>query len=70
MQKPTIGRIVFYKATNRDSEPKPAMILSVNGDKVDLNVQTPGKVEYVRNATQAESFETAEGGQWAWPERV
>ena len=67
---PTPGRIVMYRATNRDTAPWPAMILSVNGDKVDLNVQTPGKVEYVRNATMAESFEKSEAGQWSWPERV
>lgn len=68
--KPTIGRIVMYRTTNRDTEPKPAMVIGINGDKVDLDVFTPGKVEFIRNATMAESFATAQAGQWSWPEKV
>lgn len=68
--KPTVGRIVFYKATNRDTEPLAAIIINVNGDKVNLNVFKAGLVEFVRNATMAESFESAQSGQWSWPEQV
>lgn len=70
MQKPTPGRIVSFKSTNRDTAPTPAIILAVNEDGVDLNIFRMGQLEYRRNSTMAESFDKAEPGQWAWPERV
>lgn len=68
--KPTIGRIVHFKATNRDANPYPAMILSINGEYIDLDVFKPGTVEYVRKATMAADAASAQAGQCYWPERV
>lgn len=69
--KPTVGRIVHYKPTDRDTTPCPAMILSVHDDgTVDLDLFKPGIIESARNKAMAESFDKAVAGQWAWPERV
>lgn len=68
--KPTVGRIVNYKATNRDTEPLAAIIYAVHEDSVDLNIVRAGQLEFARNKSMAESFEKAEAGQWSWPERV
>lgn len=69
--EPTIGRIVHYRATNRDTEPLAAIILSVHDDTtVDLNIFRAGNLEFARNKSMAESYAKAEAGQWAWPERV
>lgn len=69
--KPTVGRLVHFKPTNRDTVPAPGIILDVNEDgTVNLDVFKPGIVEYQRNKSMAESFAKAEAGQWVWPERV
>ena len=64
----TIGTIVLFKATDRDTEPKPAIILTSDGEKADLNVFEPGTIAYVRNAKMALSFTEAKGGEWAFTE--
>lgn len=68
--KPTVGKIVDYKATNRDTEPLAAIIYAVHEDSIDLNIIRAGQLEFARNKTQAENFKAAEAGQWSWPERV
>lgn len=64
----TIGQIVLFKTTDRDTEPKPAMILAFDGEKADLNVFGYGVISYVRNAKLASSFSKAKGGEWAFNE--
>jgi hypothetical protein len=64
----TIGTIVLYKATDRDTKPKPAMILSFDGEKADLNVFGAGIISYVRNSKMALNFNEAKGGEWAFTE--
>jgi hypothetical protein len=64
----TIGTIVYYKATDRDTEPKPAMILAFDGNMADLDVFGAGVISYVRNAKMALNFTEAKGGEWAYTE--
>jgi hypothetical protein len=64
----TIGQIVFYKATDRDTDPKPAMILNFDGEKADLDVFGAGVMQYVRNSKMALNFTEAKGGEWAYTE--
>lgn len=67
---PRIGQIVLYKATDRDAQPKPAMIITINGDLADLNVFGAGVIGFERNKKMAASFEEAKGGEWALADRV
>ena len=64
----TVGTIVLYKATDRDTEPKPAMILAFDGERADLNVFGAGVISYIRNAKMALNFAEAKGGEWAYQE--
>ena len=64
----TIGQIVYYKASDRDEQPKPAMILAFDGEKADLNVFGPGTVTFVRNSKMALNFREAKGNEWAFSE--
>ena len=64
----TIGQIVYYKASDRDTQPKPAIILSFDGEKADLNVFGPGTVSFVRNSKMALNFTEANGNEWAFTE--
>jgi hypothetical protein len=64
----TIGTIVLYKATDRDTQPKPAMILAFDGERADLNVFGTGLIQYVRNSKMALNFNEAKGGEWAFTE--
>jgi hypothetical protein len=66
--QPSIGAIVHYKATDRDTQPKPAMILATDGEKADLDVFGAGIVQYVRNSVMAADFAHAKGGEWAYQE--
>jgi hypothetical protein len=67
--KPSIGTIVYYKATDRDTQPKPAMILTFDGEKADLDVFGAGLVQY-GNSAMAANFNEAKGGEWCLPEQA
>jgi hypothetical protein len=67
--KPSIGRIVHYRAESGES--LAAIITKVEGDAVTLTVFGPDSTaEGVVSLNMAASPATAKDRNWYWPERV
>ncbi|SHT53485.1 Uncharacterised protein [Mycobacteroides abscessus subsp. abscessus] len=64
--KPSIGRIVHYQ--HNGAEPLPAIVVAVDGDRVDLTWFGPFGLTSFRRGV--EYSEAPKVNYWSWPPRV